>query len=130
MKQFTIFVIFFILLILSSTSTQAFDGKRKGFVLSGGVGLTKYLGKLHFKNEISENAYTYGFTIGYGINENNIIVFDRGINTILFKDNHLVDHDAGFSWFHYYHKQKKSFYSKIGIGHSPEAIYFGGGYIF
>lgn len=122
-KLFQAILIIFILMLCSST-TKAFDGNRKGFVLSGGVGMRT------FSSNVTNNpAFTIGFTIGYGLDNQNLIVLDRGVNFISYDNTFLMAQDAAVSWFHFFKQRKKSIFTKVSFAYYPDGLYLGGGYM-
>lgn len=137
MKQAACFLI--ITIILLSTTVFAFDGKRTGFIIGGGLGLTpsatwkvdEYIMINGKRINVSLNEDKVGFglniVIGYGWNEKNIIAFEINsatYNTDLFPDppnfntfnQSVFQGTYGFSWYHYYGNIGKSFFSTVGLG--------------
>lgn len=107
---------------LLSSSAFAFDGKRKGFVLGGGVGAvpvsrwsTVYQGRT-----FSENGVGYGldFFGGYGLGEHNVVgvAFNIAFNQSDMFDVTLLHTFLGPSWQHYFGPTGKSFFSMLGVG--------------
>ncbi len=57
----------------------------------------------------------------------NVLNYDR---RIIFFDIDRTFQTVGLSWSHYFSAQKKSFFMRVGIRNNPEALLFGGGYMF
>ncbi len=127
MKKHILTLIILLTVFLPTQNVSAFDGNRKGFVLSGGVGV----GVTTFTSNKRDNpAYTLGSTIGYGINNKNILVIDRGMNHFIKNGTVIFEKYVGVSWFHFFKQQKKSFFTKVGLAYYPNGLYIGGGYMF
>ena len=130
MKKHIFTLIILLSVFLSTQNASTFNGNRKGFVLSGGVGWTRYQA---ISNYHHNNVYTIGFIIGYGINDKNLITIDRSIN--VYKDKHyktisLLMEGDGYNWYHYFSKNIKSKFIKFGYEPFDKIIYLGGGYMF
>ncbi len=130
-KLFQAILIIFILILCNST-TKAFDGNRKGFVLSGGVEILNISTSGKFKNLYypGDRVFTIGFSLGYAFNHKNILAYDRRIYISKHNGDYVTNQSAGFSWSHYFSKQKNSFFTNVGVKGNPETFLFGGGYMF
>ncbi len=119
--------IIFIILLLSATTTEAFDGNRKGFVLSGGVGYSKV-----FNTNAYNNATVLLYGLGYGLDERNTLMYGGNFN--MYKINNAGTSSNGysdFSWYHYYSIKKYSIFSTIGVTKFVMSnIYLGAGFSF
>ncbi len=73
MKQNIFLSIIFITLLLSSATTEAFDGNRKGFVFGGGVELASFSTSGKFENLYypGDKIFVTSFSLGYAFNNNN-----------------------------------------------------------
>lgn len=113
MKQGIIFIFFFCAVISSS---WAFDGHRKGFVLGGGLGYGPVATLEH--GDVYENYIGLGtnFLIGYAWDERNMIVFlDNGIWHDL-KGIPVVQGFSGAAWFHHFKPTGKTLLIGGGAG--------------
>ena len=74
MKRILVFLLLFLLIFM--TSALAFDGKRQGFVLGAGLGFAPMA--RWSVNGFDESCVGYGgnVIIGYGWDENNMIVLE------------------------------------------------------
>ncbi len=116
MKRILVLLLVFLLVFM--TSTQAFDGKRKGFVLGGGLGLAPVA--RWSTSGLDESSVGYGGNglIGLGWDEQNLIVLES--SDVLYKSD-IFDCDLsqlffGPTWYHYFDSREKSFFSAVGIG--------------
>ncbi len=131
MKKHILTLIILLTVFLPTQNVSAFDGNRKGFVLSNGIGFTHY--RATIRNTLSHynKAFTYRFNLGYGINNKDIIVLDRALDFSYFNNGLFLEQHSGFSWFHFFKAEKKSYFTKLGYGYYPkDAFYIGGGYMF
>jgi hypothetical protein len=109
-----------IAILVLSTATHAFDGKRKGFVagLGGGVAPVIHWSSDYLSSDVNESGYGVNFLIGYAWNDKNIITYE-GIAWLY----ELPQSSSEFSiyaldgarWYHYYGKQRRLFTS-LGVG--------------
>lgn len=127
-------------------SAAGFDGKRKGFVLGGGIGFSPYIhwsveNDLAFGEDDAAGAGV-NFIIGYAWDEQNMIVYD-GQGAAYAKGDATIAQGGSFaSWYHYFGPAGKSFFTTVGLGlytwqiedidaNEPGAAFmFGGGYEF
>ena len=129
------FLFALILISILASSSFAFDGLRKGFVLGGGTGVapTAKLG-----ND-SHTGLSLDFIAGYGWDEKNLIVYEN--NGALYKEGTgglgfpINQRISSAVWYHYYGKVGDSFLTFIGFGRYlgdgesyGKAILFGVGY--
>lgn len=108
-------------LILSCYS-QAFDGNRKGFVGSFGLGAAPYTywKQNHPELDHSDFGIGFGLSIGYGWNKKDAVLFS--INGFI----HQVDIDDpkysifqgfyGIQWNHYFSISHRSLFTTVGLG--------------
>ncbi len=118
------------LLMLSAVSTEAFDGKRKGFVVGGGLGIAA---NSHWEIEntpVSEDKAGLGLNIliGYAWDERNMIVYEGNVSAYSSEvassagaffglgDQTITQGFNGAAWYHYYGDQGKSFFTAFGLG--------------
>jgi hypothetical protein len=118
--MFTRVFICLVLIVLLSTSTFAFDGNRKGFVLGGGLGFALQ-GKYSFDAidfEEDGSGLALNLVIGGAFDERNMLVYEgnvMGYTSDLF-DRLITQGFNGASWYHYFGETGRSFYSTLGIG--------------
>ncbi len=111
-----------ILLIMSlSLSASAFDGKRKGFVIGGGIGgspvtrwSTDYL-------DMEETAAALGFSgfLGYSWDNSNMIVLDRSFASYSsdeFTSSRTMPNLHSIRWYHYFGKEGSTVFTCLGVG--------------
>lgn len=115
------FVLTLTLLILLSSTSFAFDGNRKGFILGGGFDYSISTGwKLDSQMDSYETGSGLGFKflIGYGFNDKNMIVYE--VNSSRFFSDTLqrkiTQGFSGASWYHYFGSRGKSIFTNIGVG--------------
>lgn len=135
-------IVLLALVVLLCGSASAFDGRRQGFVLGGGLGGTVYS---RISPEIEghgERGLALHGLIGYAQNEHNLIAFEGNFTTRLFVGNGFY----GPTWYRYFGDRGKAFFSVVGLGvyyysadllfHEPEdhetglGYMIGGGYEF
>ena len=114
-------IIFVVLLI--ATITNAFDGKRKGFVLGGGIGLSPWDGfdwsDQRGVLEGSGNAIVFDLVAGHGFSEQDLILIDLHFLSHGFcnLDDLTMVHDfIGLTWRHHFGQARRSVFSQIGAG--------------
>ncbi len=125
--------------VVVSTTVFAFDGKRQGFIIGGGLGIApsatwKVDDDIIINGEqsnisIKEDKVGIGINIviGYGWDEKNIIALE--INSTSYESDFFPDPHApnsfnqsifqgtyGFSWYHYYGNVGRCFFSTVGLG--------------
>ncbi len=142
-----------ILLILGPTS-RAFDGKRKGVVIGGGVGFAPIsrwsvsATNLDVYTDQSESKAGIGAHLfgGYGWNEKNTLVAEANLSSfkseffssyVLYPKNRRIKQGyIGASWFHYFGSVGSSLFTDIGLGYfyfkvdEIKATKTGGGFLF
>lgn len=117
-----ILTLLLIFLLFLTVRTFAFDGKRKGLILGGGLG---FISVAHWKAEClgldyHENKISWGenIIIGYGWSEHNMLVLELNIASYTSKvlDLAMVQGFVGPSWYHYFRTQGRSLFMVLGIG--------------
>ena len=127
-------LVFLAAVSLLSTSSWAFNGVRKGFVLGGGLGFSPaakwsvddyYMG---MQLDTSETKAGVGLNllVGYAWDEHNMIVYEgnvAGYKSDFFSDFPLDPRDRtatqgfnGAAWYHYYGPTGRSFFTAVGLG--------------
>lgn len=118
------------LLVLSSTSIHAFDGKRKGFVVGGGVGIAANSHWEIDNSAVSEDKAGLGLNlvIGYAWDEANMIVYEGNVTAYSsdvasavgrfagLGDQTITQGFNGVGWYHYYGSAGKSLFTTVGLG--------------
>jgi hypothetical protein len=132
MKTTMILITLLILCSLAS-SASAFDGERKGFVLGFGLGFSPAAHSSHTNEGVTFEETASGgagsFYLGYGWNEKNTLVFDSTFTFFtsrLYNRRETIQGFTGVSWYHYYGKKGKSFFTTLGVGmysYDLEGIY-------
>ncbi|MCK5124776.1 MAG: outer membrane beta-barrel protein [candidate division Zixibacteria bacterium] len=112
-------LVLIICVLLFVSSSQAFDGNRKGFVLGGGVGFSPYAEWSWKDVGINEKKAGVGidFLIGYAWNDRDMIVIEYNgviINSDYFNQSAFLTF-AGPVWYHYFNKEPKGFYTTLGL---------------
>lgn len=108
-------------MVLSSATSQAFDGKRKGFVVGLGGGIAPLI---HWKNDnstgaASEQGYGFNGLVAYAWDDRNVIGYE-GIGwmyEISGTDSHFIIKALdGVRWYHYWGKRERRVFTSVGIG--------------
>jgi hypothetical protein len=113
-----------IIAILAIASVAgAFDGKRQGFILGGGVGISRSTVDPQVAAE-SEETYTglaTHFSVGYGWSESNSLVYDVNLayhhDDRFSPDASVLQGFLGPAWYHYFGKPGHSLFTVVGLGH-------------
>ncbi len=117
-----------ITLFCIAATASAFDGKRKGFVLGGGLGFAPnaswsvdvpFFGYGTVSADEDKAGVGLNFIIGYAWDEFNMIVYEgnvAGYNSDFLGDRPVSQGFNGASWYHYFGPQGKSFFIAAGIG--------------
>lgn len=119
----------FVLILSVASSTYGFDGARKGFVLGGGLGFapsSSWKGSVIdastlqiVKADESKAGVGLNFIIGYGWDEQNMIVYEgnvTGWKSDLFVDQSISQGFNGASWYHYFGPTGHSAFTTAGLG--------------
>ena len=106
-----------VLLCLLACSTQAWDGKRKGFNLGIGAGGYSLVTRPDNQTDIS-----FHLNIGYALSERHYLLFDRwsadvGTQTIRDSTHFFQNYTyVGLAWYYYLSNASKSCFVGGGIG--------------
>ncbi|MBD3297495.1 MAG: outer membrane beta-barrel protein [candidate division Zixibacteria bacterium] len=115
-----------LLTVLLTTTANAFDGIRRGFVVGAGVGLTANAGwsaDFSIIPDQSDNTAGFGgaFLLGYAWDNQNMIVLEANgtrystdIGTR--EDVSVVQGFVGPAWYHYFGPTGTSMYTVVGAG--------------
>ena len=136
-------IIIALIVLLGAASASAFDGKRKGFVLGGGLGLALEAGwsidgTYNGLTDASETKTGFAgqVVIGYDWNEHNMIVYEGNYSgyesDLLSSDPYYINRDifqgiTGVSWYHYFGRVGRSAFATVGAGMYVFAIGNDGG---
>lgn len=126
MKRLTLCLV--ILLLIQATTAMAFNGKRQGFVLGGGLGfgpVAKATVDGLADDVIDKSGLAFNFVIGYAPSENDMIVYLR--DAVVFSETFVFTESlskkvtfaqgfSGVAWFHYFGPMGKSAYVTGGLG--------------
>lgn len=114
-------VFIFLFTLMIATSTFSFNGKREGFVLGFGM---NYSPSASWKIDNQDSDYESGngigikLTIGYGINETDMILFES--NGVYYKSDRfkeqILQQFSGASWYHYFKPGGNTFFTNAGFG--------------
>ncbi|HSH00836.1 MAG TPA: hypothetical protein VLB27_12325, partial [candidate division Zixibacteria bacterium] len=122
------------LALLSAGSADAFDGKRKGFVIGGGLGpapvvrwegpVLEYnpVGMTWSRVRVDDSKFGVGaqLLVGYAWDEANMIVVEGNAaamqSDILFDEPAVSQGFGGISWYHYFGEVGRTVFSAVGIG--------------
>ncbi len=116
--------------MLCAGSAQAFDGKRKGFVLGGGLGIAA---NSHWEIDnlpVSEDKAGLGLNllVGYAWDESNMIVYEGNVTGYSsdvassvgrftgMGDQTITQGFNGAAWYHYYGSVGRSLFTTVGLG--------------
>ena len=111
--------------IILASSAWSFDGKRKGFVLGGGLGFSPAVHWSFAEFEETKRGFPVQFVIGYGWDSFNAIVYEfqiANINSDLVSRVGCVRSDyvgqgfEGISWYHYIGRTGRSLFTQFGVG--------------
>ncbi len=136
-------------ILLVASSTYGFDGKRKGLVLGGGLGIAP-VSRYERPAVLVGNYYEKGagvglnLIIGYGWDERNLIVYEGNVTGWSSDDlNKTISQGFnGAAWYHYFGQTGHSVFSTVGVGvyvfeveglsanNMKAGILMGGGYAF
>ncbi|MBU8933985.1 MAG: hypothetical protein KOO62_08245 [candidate division Zixibacteria bacterium] len=146
------------MMVLLASSSLAFDGNRKGFVVGGGLGFaptaTSSIDRDGPDTEDNGSGLGLNLVIGYAWDEHNMLVCEGNIASYSSNQTYIwlpfrtvMQGFYGASWYHYYGPQGRSFFTAVGLGlyvfedgwsqwwgfeaHDPgAALLLGGGYEF
>jgi len=109
------------ILLAVASSSFAFNGERRGFVLGGGLDYALSSGwKLDSQMDSYETGTGLGFkfVIGYGINTKNMIVYEANSSGFYSDDlqRKVTQGFSGASWYHYWGSRGKSIFTNVGAG--------------
>ena len=128
-----------VLTLLAVSSSSAFDGNRKGFVLGGGLGFAPtsgWSGKLRgypslVVRDIDEDKSGVGFDflIGHGWDEKNLLVFEINMSRwtsdliAVNKSTGQIEREPiilqgyiGAVWYHYFGAPGRTLFTTLGLG--------------
>jgi hypothetical protein len=130
MKQLLIASLLMIVLLVSSAS--GFDGKRKGFVLGGGLGIapvgssTLKISEIFLledigspRIEVDKAGSAANLFAGYAWDELNVIVLETNLiryTSDSFYKRRVIQGFIGPTWYHYLQPQGSSLFTSLGIG--------------
>ncbi len=103
--------------------------------MSGGIELANITTTGNNQSQYYPGDYdfTVVFSLGYAFNEREMLTFDRSMSVRkkpLDGTTSLFMSADGNNWYHYFSKDKKSFYSVIGSLITFDTFIIGGGYLF
>jgi hypothetical protein len=114
-----------VVLMLMASSAMAFDGRRKGFVLGGGLGLApaaSWRGDLDVTPKFEDSGAGLGLhlVIGYAWDNFNMIVYEGNVVGYS-SDAYGVGFTAyqgfnGACWYHYFGPAGKTIFTAVGLG--------------
>jgi len=108
-----------VIVLAVASPSMAFNGKRKGFVLGGGLGVAPVARIESEGIDESRVGFASNFLIGYGWDEQNLLVFE-GNGTTFKPDTDLdVTFSQGFAgptWYHYFKPVAPTFFTVAGVG--------------
>ncbi len=109
-------------LVLVNTAS-AFDGQRKGFVVGGGAGFSPNASwKSDAPDNPKDNGAGFGVNVlvGYAWDRANIVALE---GNVVAYDSHIRGGDVrayqgfrGISWYHYFGREGRSFFTVAGLG--------------
>ena len=125
------------LIILLQTDANAFNGKRKGFLLGGGIGITSE-NIYTYKNtgeEFKNNDIAFDLHLGWGLSNKDILILGSILNYSNYNNTTHMDNRRKVGWRHYYNDKPRSFSSFIGLSSSASFsdnynLLLGGGFTF
>lgn len=119
MKKLTLVLV---LVLLCVSSGYSFDGMRKGFVLGGGLGFcpSAKFSIDDIPGEADNTGGSANLFLGYSWDEMNMIVYEiNGVGYKPTEDSTEYEVSQGFTgatWYHYFGKVGKSFFTTVGLG--------------
>ncbi len=145
-------IIVSLVVLLGAASTFAFDGKRKGFIVGGGLGFAPSIQwsqsssyyEHRFGDAKDESGIGINLAIGFAWSKHNMLVYEAngcGYESLLSSDEAVQGVDC-FSWYHFYGYTGRSLFTAVGIGfyhhdvsgerrtESGGALLLGGGFEF
>ncbi len=125
-------------------SVAGFDGKRKGFVLGGGIGFSPYIHWAFDDYASKDEGAGIGLQIiiGYAWDDRNMIVYEEQASGYSEGGGSIVQGGRFVSWHHYFGPAGRTFFTTAGLGlytwatgsddfnDSGAALLVGGGYEF
>jgi len=130
MKQLLIASLLGTVVLVSSAS--CFDGKRKGFVLGGGVGIapvgrtTLEISEIFLLEdigspqiEVDKAGAAANLFAGYAWDERNVIILETNLiryTSDSFYKRRVIQGFIGPTWYHYLQPQGSSLFTSLGIG--------------
>ncbi len=111
-------------MLLMATSTYAFDGQRKGFILGGGLGVGPFA-DVSIDNSDEDDSHAgvaFNLLVGYAWDEQNMIVYLLDAIHYSEDTDFWLGYDAatqgfgGIGYFHYFGPTGKSAYICGGLG--------------
>lgn len=112
-----------ILIMLATTvsSALAFDGNRKGFVAGFGVGGSPlaHWSSPSLSGKVTEQGAAGELLLGYAWDNANILAWNSAYclySTSKLKNSTILQGVDNIRWYHYWGKDKPTFYTVVGIG--------------
>lgn len=113
-------VIVLSLTLIAASTAEAFNGKRKGFVMGGGIGVFDLPER--YADE-SRSKVTFHASIGWGVSSRDLILIEgagadsREVENWSGGTSEVFDKSFTFvSWYHYFSPSKSSWFAGIGFG--------------
>ena len=105
-------LLIFALALFVCGSAAAFDGKRQGFVFGVGTGMNPYTRISPEPSDSREKGLALQALFGYAQNDHNLLALEGNISTRFFASHGFF----GPTWYRYFGKPGKAFYSALGLG--------------
>lgn len=113
-----------VILLFFVSSTNAFDGNRKGFVLGGGGGYSTT-----FYPDNTKGSLNLNLSIGYGFSNKFVLLLDKVVRYYRINNRDGMSQVDTYRLYHYFSNTKKSFFSSIGYSYvGADGLTIGGGY--
>lgn len=116
-------------ILIGTGASQAFDGKRNGLVLGGGIGLSPHIhwnsigsdiecgnGPQNVRQSDNGTGAVGSLMTGYGWSERDMIVIEAQGALSEVDEDRVLSVSGGINWYHYFGDIGGSLFTSVGIG--------------